>query len=66
MVLRYEGTYYLKKIELTKEMKDGTSGDNFLVSKDIISQHIISICFWTIPIHLFQRQIGFLPRYHSC
>ena len=36
MALRDEGTYHLRVFALMKEVRDGTYGDNFLESKDLI------------------------------
>ena len=62
MALRGEGTYPLRVFVLTKEVRDGTSGDNFLRSKDIIYQLVISMLSWTIPIQFFPNSGGFSPQ----
>ena len=43
MALRDEGTYTLRVLALMKEVRDVKYGDNFLGSKDLIYQPVISI-----------------------
>ena len=60
--LRDEGTYPLRVFMMIKEVRDGTSSDNFLGSKDIIYQPLMSMFYRTIPIQIFPKLNGFSPR----
>ena len=66
MALRDEGTYHLRFFVMIQEVRDGKSGDNLLGINDKIYQYVMSMFYWTIPIHFFQSQVGFPPRAHSC
>ena len=51
---------------LMKEVRDGTSGENFLGSKDLTYQPVMSMFYWTIPIQFLQSQVGYPPIAYSC
>ena len=57
----YEGTYPLRVFVLTKEVSDGTSGNNFLGSKDLIYHPVMSIFSWTIMIQFLPKSGRFPP-----
>ena len=62
MALRDEGTYNLRVFALMKEVRDGTSDDNFLGSKDLIYQPVMSMFSWTILIQFFTKSDRFPPQ----
>ena len=64
VALRYEGTYPVIFFSLMKVVRDGTSGDNFLGSKDLIYQPVMSMFSWTIPIQVFPK-LGRFPHQSS-
>ena len=66
VALRYEGTHPLRVFALIKEVRDDTSVENFLGSKDIIYQPLMSMFSWTILIQSFPKSGRFPPRDHSC
>ena len=49
-----------------KEVMNGKYGDNFLGSKDLIYQPVMSMFSWTVSIQFFPKSGRFPPRAHSC
>ena len=62
VALRDEETYPLIVFAMIKEVRDGTSGENLLGSKDIIYQYVMIMFSWTIPIHFFPKSGRFPPQ----